>query len=80
MTPVSGLEEIHPQSGEIFLQVSLEERLGRAPVVPWNPFIENWEESERLVGGQKEPKVLKFVIISFRISWLFAVIAGTRKN
>ena len=34
---------------------------------------------ERLIGGQKLPKVLKFVIISFPIFWLFAIIAETRR-
>ena len=43
VTPMSGLEEIHPQPGEMFLQASSEGELRRAPVVPWSPNTENWE-------------------------------------
>ena len=39
-----GLEEIHPQSGGLFLQASKEGGLGRAPVLPWSPIIENEED------------------------------------
>ena len=34
---------------------------------------------ERLVRELKAPDMLKFVTISFPMSWLFATIAGTRR-
>ena len=39
-----GLEEMHPQSGKMFVQTNLEVGLGKVSVVLQSPVIENWED------------------------------------
>ena len=53
--------------------------LGGAPVVPWNPIIDNWRDTGGLVRGMKMHKECRSVIIFFLMSWLFAIIAGTKR-
>ena len=42
-----GLEKIHPQSGEMFLQADYEGQLERTPIVPQILIFENSENPEK---------------------------------
>lgn len=57
----------------MFLQADGEGALGKPPVVPWSPIIDNWEHIGRLARGLKAYKVLRFVTFSFPVSWLFGI-------
>lgn len=69
-----GLKETNPMPGEMFLWAEEEGELGRTPVLFWSAITENGRTLKRLVGQLKEPQVLKFVTISFSVSWIFAII------
>ena len=53
--------------------------LGGAPVVPWSPIIDNWRDTGGLVRGMKIHKECRSVIIFSLMSWLFAIIAETKR-
>lgn len=53
--------------------------LGGAPVVPWSPIIDNRRDTGGLVRGMKMYKECRSVIIFFLMTWLFPIIAETKK-
>lgn len=81
VTPVSirTVKDSFPVWRVVYLS-QLRGRIGRSPCRSLEPqFFRNGRALEILVRGLKAHKVLKFVIIFLPMSWLFAVIAETKR-
>lgn len=79
MALVSGQKEIHLHSGKCFPKPIKREDWEEPLWFPGAPSLGIWRTLERLVRGLKVPEALKYVTVSFPMSWLFAVITETRR-
>ena len=78
MALVSGLEDIRPQFAEILLQAKRED--WEKPLLFLGDLsLRIGRTLERLVRGVKVPEVLEFVTLSFPVSWLFVIVAETKR-
>lgn len=76
------LEEIHPQSGVVFVQANVEIKLGKPLKLVRVLSLRIGRTLERLIRRVRMPKALKFITISFfqKEPWLFVITAEIRRD